>query len=326
MVNARKISSVLEDFEEEVVGANEWSFDWPICLYDFLYKDKIKDHFIFKSQEIKYVDDYFGDGSGETSMVQSKIDFSLTSQNINFENLLIERNPHICHWDNLEGKFKVLFNNNISEFYLWVIHLISDDPFDELIDPKDKIEGFINIWSELINKHNLKLIYSGRKALYHPLTKSNDDEDDIKESKDYYARRYKNVKFVDNVEYKLSESPTKSRMKNQGVFEFDNNKLLLSNISIKINSCKRSQSVQEDDSFNLKYFPLEVYFSSPFYSSRSKSFKVTQIRKFLSTAQYLKIEDRYNNLKSRRKQWFRQKQLDSKFSRSFSLSNFVLSP
>ena len=44
---AAKNSSVLDEFEEEVVGANEWNSEWPICLYDFLYKDKIKDHFFF---------------------------------------------------------------------------------------------------------------------------------------------------------------------------------------------------------------------------------------------------------------------------------------
>lgn len=85
----------IDNFEEEVVSTNECDTDWPICLYDFLYKDKIKDHFTFRTQELTIVDDYFGDGNGDNIKVSSNIEEPFINHDIAFENLLIERNRHI---------------------------------------------------------------------------------------------------------------------------------------------------------------------------------------------------------------------------------------
>lgn len=57
----------------------------------------------------------------------------------------------------MEAKFKALFNSEINEFLLSVIHLSCDDPFDELIDNTEKVRGFIDICTELVERHNLKV-------------------------------------------------------------------------------------------------------------------------------------------------------------------------
>lgn len=147
--------SIMDNFEEEVVNAHDCNPDWPICLYDFLYKDKTTSHFAYRSEKIDIVDDYFGDGTGEQVQAQTNSELSFQHANTSYEDLLIERNAHICGFDNLESKFKALFNNQINEFFLSVIHLSADDPFDELIDNHEKIRGFIEICSELVERHNI---------------------------------------------------------------------------------------------------------------------------------------------------------------------------
>jgi hypothetical protein len=153
-------SSILENFEEEVVNVSKWNTNWPICLYDFLYRDRKNSHFALRSQQIQVVDDYFGDETGEHTLAKTNSEVSFQPYNLSFEDLLIERNVHICQLWNLEEKFKVLFGQEINEFFLSVIHLISDDPFDELTDNSEKIQGFIEIWIDLISRHNLSPIES----------------------------------------------------------------------------------------------------------------------------------------------------------------------
>lgn len=144
-----------DDFEDKIVNNYSCNHEWPICLYDFLYKDKIDTHFAFRSSKIEIQEDYFGNGKGDHVKARSNSDLSLHIPDTKFEELLIERNEHYWKYDNLEEKFKALFNHNINEFFLSVIHLSWDDPFDELIDNNDKMQGFIEICSELVDRHNL---------------------------------------------------------------------------------------------------------------------------------------------------------------------------
>lgn len=151
----------MKNYETEVVLNNWCDPNWPICLYDFLYKDKLKNHFWLRTGTINVVDDYFGDENGDNEMVDSAI-ANFESKLYNdardqYHNLLIERKNHFWNIDDHELKFKSLFKENVLEFFLSVIHFSADDPFDELIEYKDKIKGFIDIWSGLVENHHLDI-------------------------------------------------------------------------------------------------------------------------------------------------------------------------
>ena len=149
------------NFEEELVCQSVWNPEWPICLYDFLYKDRIKNYFWLKTDTISVVDDYFGDGTGNNCIADSneaKVESMMySSKHDQYQNLLIERNNHICKIDDLELKFKELYKLEFVEFFLSVIHFSADDPFEELIGNKEKIKAFIDIWSGLISQHEIEI-------------------------------------------------------------------------------------------------------------------------------------------------------------------------
>ena len=311
----------LENFEEEVVSLNEWDTDWPICLYDFLYKDKIKDHFTFRSQEINIVDDYFGDGKGGKSKVVPNNEEQFSNNDIIFEELLIERNRHICECDNLEEKFKVLFGKKINEFFLSVIHLVADDPFDELIDNNEKIEGFLEIWSELVDRHNLNLMYSGRKAVY---------QKGPKESPNFFDEFVKMEEINENdysedskiIEKSLSTGKGGKNQRNisssyrvQNLLDASKKRLMGLSISKKMRSFRRSQSVKENDSvaeFIVKSDYNDIYALPGSNDKRLNSFKRNQHRKIMSLAQFTRIEERFNFNKRKRKQIQEQREAKTK--------------
>lgn len=89
----------MKNYEDEIVQENDCDPNWPICLYDFLYKDKNKMHFALRTQTINIVEDYFGDEQGENAIINSgaaSIESILYDNTRNlFNNLLIERNQHI---------------------------------------------------------------------------------------------------------------------------------------------------------------------------------------------------------------------------------------
>lgn len=89
----------MKNYENEIVQENDCDESWPICLYDFLYKDKHKQHFAFRTQTINVVEDYFGDDQGENAIINSG---AANIESILYENsrdqlhnLLLERNEHI---------------------------------------------------------------------------------------------------------------------------------------------------------------------------------------------------------------------------------------
>ena len=311
-----------DNFEEEVVSTNECDTDWPICLYDFLYKDKIKDHFTFRSQELNIVDDYFGDGSWNNIQVKSDFEEQFLNHDIPFENLLIERNRHIWEWDNLEAKFKVLFSNKINEFFLSVIHLVSDDPFDELIDNNEKIEGFLEIWSELIERHNLKLIYWGRRALYHRGTKDSprffnefNKIEDINENEEVEASKT-SEKLLNTTKGRKNQRSISSNYRVQNLLDTNKKRLMGLCISKKMRSYRRSQSAKEsqllyDNLINPSDYN-KVYSSPLIQDKRLNSFKQNQPRKIMSLAQFARIEERFNSHKRRKKHIQEQREIKAK--------------
>lgn len=75
--------------------------DWPICLYDFTYKNRIPTYFCFKVQPPLadlLIPNYF---YSEDPIILLKPDLSV----------LVERNVHFCS-DSVTTNFKQLYKSN----------------------------------------------------------------------------------------------------------------------------------------------------------------------------------------------------------------------
>ena len=86
----------MEQFEKELMHVFNCSQDWPICLFDFTYKNKIPNYFCFK------VEKNLNDLLDETYFCDEKIEerqfgkLSMYNQNHLYQDLMFERNQHIC--------------------------------------------------------------------------------------------------------------------------------------------------------------------------------------------------------------------------------------
>jgi hypothetical protein len=87
----------MEDFEEELMTIFNCDPSWPICLFDFTYKNKVPHYFCFKvnrSLNDHVIPDYFIPENAQTY----KDPKSRKLQNaINENDILAERNPHLCN-------------------------------------------------------------------------------------------------------------------------------------------------------------------------------------------------------------------------------------
>lgn len=83
-------------------GGNQW----PLCLYDFTYKNRMPSYFVYRcgKDTIQLIDDYFY-GSG-TAFECDTDDGAETSA---IDKLLIERNTHLCQHSNFTEKFIKLY-------------------------------------------------------------------------------------------------------------------------------------------------------------------------------------------------------------------------
>ena len=323
-----------ENFEDQVVNSSEWNPDWPVCLYDFLYRDKLDTHFAFKSQNLEIVDNYFGNGRGHSgNKIKTRPNSESNShQSQDFDDLLIERNRHIWKYAHLEQKFKCLFNQNIAEFFLSVIHLSADDPFDELIDNNDKIQGFIEICSELVDRHNLKIFEGFRSCFYQKeggqepnffdeINKMDASDSDFDP---FQAEKQESSSFASS---KISKKPCSlGGLGNyKTMFDIGNTKLTkCMSISKKIRYYHHSRSVidhqfktsklsmasesadfESGDESEGDFAPKKIARGS---LKRNKSFRNPKPRKLISHAQVFRIENRFNLNKIKRKQSLQQKQ------------------
>lgn len=283
-------------------------------MYDFLYKDKIEPHFSFRSQQIEVVEDYFGTEEGENIQAKTNSEISFQNTNTSFEELLIERNSHICQFDDLESKFKALFTQQINEFFLSVIHLSVDDPFDELIDNSEKIRGFMDICTELIERHNIKYFYTSRNRFYEKKDKEPNFFDEINKMQDEDSDKEYNSDH-DKRESSLNSIKTMKKNKSIGAINsfmslFDPKvfKKKHSGISIskKIRYYRKSQSVMESNVADFFEPGLHFNIDAPsdpkaLLLKRMKSCKTSQFRKIMSAAQTFRIENRFNKNKLKRK-------------------------
>ncbi|CAI2360135.1 unnamed protein product [Moneuplotes crassus] len=156
---------ILDNFDEEVVAGNSCDTNWPICLYDFFYQNTITRHFAFKNrQKINIIEDHFGESPQNTDSEQElqfttrkldngcEVDFdSEEEQEPNrLDGLLLERNTHLCTQNNFEEKFKLLFGNKNSEFFIEALQSMYQDHGD--MSYSEKCEHFISICNMLAEK------------------------------------------------------------------------------------------------------------------------------------------------------------------------------
>jgi hypothetical protein len=317
--HGEKKGSILTNFEEEVVNVSDCNLHWPIWLYDFLYQDRIAKHFAFKTQNIQIVEDYFGDVHGDNIQAKGNSELSFQKADTNYDELLIERNPHICRFDNLENKFKTLFSQEINEFFLSVIHLVSDDPFDELTDNTEKIRGFIEIWDDLISRHNLPVFDSASKEMEEDNEpKFFDEFNNSNSDSDQEDTKQENKCFINKMTLgeihvcKTGNIFSTSLMSLFDLRRSHHNKGI--SISRKIRYYRRSQSVIEP--IQMTYFDAQFLNrtsegnskngsfdrkSKHYLFQRTRSWKAHQMRKIISAAQTFRIESRFNKIKIKRK-------------------------
>jgi len=69
--NDELVKKPLDQFEQEVMQMFDCNPEWPICLYDFTYKNRIPEYLAFRVREApKIINDYFG-GNGHTGLLES---------------------------------------------------------------------------------------------------------------------------------------------------------------------------------------------------------------------------------------------------------------
>jgi hypothetical protein len=89
--------------------------EWPICLFDFTIKSKIPNFFVYRVKrplDSFKINDYFnGSRTGGDYRPSTKPD-------LNADNLLIERNHHLCHEHPMfEKNFKMRFAADDPDIY-----------------------------------------------------------------------------------------------------------------------------------------------------------------------------------------------------------------
>jgi hypothetical protein len=101
----------MDQFERELMNIFNCKPEWPICLFDFTYKNKVPNFFNFrvgKNLNSFIIDNYFED-DGMTIEVNPKL--SIINRHSDYFDLLIERNIHLCtHTTGFVPNFKLLFN------------------------------------------------------------------------------------------------------------------------------------------------------------------------------------------------------------------------
>jgi len=98
-----------EGFEDEIVDNFECNPEWPICLYDFTYKNRCGDALAYQVQEMpELMEDYF------ERIDEPKPLYSPTTE---YSKLRIERNRHICGDKEFVSNFKKLFKTENLDFF-----------------------------------------------------------------------------------------------------------------------------------------------------------------------------------------------------------------
>lgn len=75
---------------------------WPLCLFDFTYKNILHQFFVYRVNKntVQILDDYFYGSS-----MNYDCDTEDSTETTVFDKLLIERNQHLCQHTNFTEKF-----------------------------------------------------------------------------------------------------------------------------------------------------------------------------------------------------------------------------
>ena len=57
----------MKDSEDDLIRSIECNHSWPVCLFDFTYKNMISEFFVFKVRKFEVIEDYFKDNLGDSS-------------------------------------------------------------------------------------------------------------------------------------------------------------------------------------------------------------------------------------------------------------------
>lgn len=103
----------LDQFESDVMQIFNCNTDWPICLFDFTFKNRIPNFITLKIENYppRIIDDYFALGAhhhGPPLNILKEDEFTFACENT--DNLLMEKNRHYCCIHKaFIGNFKALY-------------------------------------------------------------------------------------------------------------------------------------------------------------------------------------------------------------------------
>ena len=136
------------DRENDIMKIFRCDPAWPVCLYDFAYKNKIPRYFCFrvKAQLTSLlISDYFNDERLDSK--SQKPGAPLIQSNLS--DVMIERNPHYCTHPKFRSSFQFLFETQ-SDLLLGGSEIFKFSIIDEV-----QIQRQLDLYEEVIVKSSI---------------------------------------------------------------------------------------------------------------------------------------------------------------------------
>lgn len=111
----------MEDIQKDLINKFDCNPDWPICMFDFTYKNKVPNHFCFKVEanlSIYIQDNYFDSANPPSDKKLYRL--RENAENRSLQDMLIERNHHLCNLNpdvDFVRNFKTMFLNEHPIFF-----------------------------------------------------------------------------------------------------------------------------------------------------------------------------------------------------------------
>ena len=118
ITNKEVFQKSLDQYENEVMKIFNCNLNWPICLYDFTYKNKIPQYLCFRTSNNPpvIIEDYFKWGLKGIIQAMPSVNHSTIDKS---EGLLMERGHHMCcEHDNFVNNFKLLFQKGDNALFM----------------------------------------------------------------------------------------------------------------------------------------------------------------------------------------------------------------
>ena len=132
----------MEEIQRDLINKFDCNPEWPICMFDFTYKNKVPTSFCFKMENnlSSYCHENYFNSHDESGTAPAKRPFSSPRS---LSETLIERNNHIClstPTTDFVKNFKSMF---LSEHYIFFKSNIFNFSINNHADIKEKLNRFV---------------------------------------------------------------------------------------------------------------------------------------------------------------------------------------